>query len=261
VSFHALTASVRQVLGANLRSLTLFGSCLSERTVRAGSIPDLFAVVDRLDPALTATGVGSLARAIAGWLPPATVAFQGDAKLNLIEAPVLERELRLRRDLCLTGRLGKRTLLLYARDAQAAGELEAARQAAQRTTADLVLAGQPRTMSLEALLRRCVGLSYLSEIRPERPARIAAVYEAFADWYRLTYSPLLVARARLLGIDVRGETLVDGRPDAERAAESRSLGVLLLRSKVRSMARWPKQALLYRGSLTYVVGKLQRAWR
>jgi hypothetical protein len=261
VRFPELAASVRRVLGDNLRSLTLFGSCLSEQTERAGSIPDLFAVVDRLDPALKATGVGPLARAVAPWLPPATVAFQGEAKLNLIEAPTLERELRLRRDLCLTGRLGKRTLLLHARDAECAGELEAAQQAAQLATAELVLLAQPRSVTLGALLLRCVGLSYLSEIRPERPAKIAALYEAFADWYRTTYSTLLLARARSLGLAVSGETLVDARPDAERAVERRTLGVLLWRSRVRSVARWPKQALMYRGALAYVVGKLQRAWR
>jgi hypothetical protein len=41
-----------------------------------------------------------------------------------------------------------------------------------------------------------------------------------------------------------------------RAVEARALVSLLWRSRVRSVARWPKEMLLYRGWVPYLVGKL-----
>ncbi|MBS1153009.1 MAG: hypothetical protein H6Q89_4707 [Myxococcaceae bacterium] len=259
-----MIAAVRTALGGQLRSLVLFGSCLSPATRRPGSIPDLFAVVDDLDAALGALEVGKLGRWVAPLLPPVTLALQSEAgpiaKLNVIDARTLARELGAENDLYLAGRLGKRTECLWARDEACRREIDHLRAEARRTIARVALLGLPRLTTLEPVLRRCVSLSYEAEPRPERPAKIRALYDAFADWYPPRYAPLLTARALELGIAIQGESLIDKRPDQIRAAEARGLSSLLRRSWLRAMARWPKGILLYRGWFPYLVGKLRRAW-
>lgn len=224
-----------------LRSLTLFGSCLSPLTRRADSVPDWFAVVDDLDAALRWAGVGRLARATAWMLPPITVA----PKLNLIERGHLAEALATRRDLYLAGRLGKRTELVFARDAHCALELEAALATARATMAEVAQWGFPHDVPLEAMLRRCVSLSYEAELRPERPEKIAALFDAFAPWYAEQYGPLLAARTP------KSPRQLDG--------ERRALNALLFRSRLRCIARWPKGMLSYRGWLPYLTAKLRRS--
>ena len=117
----------------------------------------------------------------------------------------------------------------------------------------------PRVVSLEEASRRCFALSYRAEPRPESAAQIAARYQAFAADYRARYGPRLVAAARARGIDVAGDSLVDRRPASIRRRDARVLTRLLLRSRARTLLRWSRQLLVYRGWLPYLVGKLRRA--
>lgn len=255
---------VREALGPQLRSVVLFGSCLSDATRRPGSIPDVFAVVDALDPALRALGVSSFGRQVARGLPPATLRLEDGgvavAKLNVVDAATLAREVEVRADLYLAGRLAKRTECVFARDAAARIEIDGVRATAREAIARLALVGLPRRTAIDPVLRRCVSLSYDAEPRPERPAKIRALYDAFADWYPPRFAPLLYSRARAVGIRVEGASLVDERSDRVRAEELRGLRALLRRSWLRAAARWPKGIVLYRGWFPYLVGKLQRAW-
>ncbi len=255
----ATFSAVRSALGGQLRSLVLFGSCLSEATARAGSIPDLFAVVDDLDDALKTLGVSAAGRLIAPALPPVTLAFDGLAKLNVVDVKTLTRELHTPTDLYLAGRLGKRTECVYARDASCRREIDALRETARRLIARVALLGLPRLTSLEAVLRRCVGLSYEAEPRPEKPEKIRALYDAFADWYPPRYTPLIAEHARAMGVVLAADALIDQRDDAVRAKEAKGLRRLIRKSWFRAMARWPKGVLLYRGWLPYLVGKITRA--
>lgn len=259
-----LVEAVRSTIGRSLRSLVMFGSCLSPTTRREGSIPDLFAVVDALDPALVSLGVSKVGRWIAPSLPPVTLSLKAEngtpiAKLNVIDAAALARELAAQNDLYLAGRLGKRTECIYARDEACRIEIDGLCAQARSVIASIALLGLPRHTTLEPVLRRCVSLSYDAEPRPERPAKIRALYDAFADWYPPRYLPLLAERARELGIRIEGESIIDKRSDLVRAAEARGLTALLRRSWFRAMARWPKGILLYRGWFPYLVGKIRRS--
>lgn len=255
---------VHRLLGPNLRSLVLFGSCLSDATKRPGSIPDAFAVVDALDPALDALNVSAFGRRVARFLPPATLRLEAGgvaiAKLNVVDGATLARQAGGRTDLYLTGRLSKRTECVFTRDDAARVEIDGVRAAAREAVARLALIGLPRRTTIDPVLRRCVSLSYDAEPRPEKPAKIRALYDAFADWYPPRYLPLLYGRARSLGIRIDGESLVDERPDAVRQAELRGYRALVRRSWLRAAARWPKGMALYRGWFPYLVGKLQRSW-
>ncbi len=233
-----------------LRSLTMFGSCLSPLTKTPTSIPDWFAVVDDVGEALRALGHGAFARAVARVLPPAVVV----PKLNLVSPQQLAEQLAVRYDLYFAGRLGKKTELVWARDALCAAQLDAATATARATMAEVALWGLPRQVPLEHVLRRCISLSYDAEVRPERPEKIVALFDAFAPWYREQYAPLLAHRAH-------GDVVIDDRTDAVRALERRALSRLLWRSRLRAVARWPKNLVLYDGALRYLAGKLQRAWQ
>lgn len=265
MDLESITGLVRARQGAGLRSLTLFGSCLSPTTSRPGSIPDLLALVDDLGDALKREGLGPVARLAGRCLPPATLAFREPgsretvAKLNLIESAAVESALRAPRDLYLAGRLGKHTRTLWARDETCARELGAFRDAAAAVLVDLVLGGIGPRCSLEEAVRRCVAISYAAEIRPEVPEKIAALHRAFAAEYDARYRPLLAARAQARGLTLEGEDLVDPRPPDAAVAALRERESLLARSRFRSVARWPKQMILYRGWIPYMAGKLRRA--
>jgi hypothetical protein len=261
----SIAGLVRARQGAGLRALILFGSCLAPATRRTGSIPDLFALVDGLDAALRNEGVGPIGRFAARFLPPAIVALREPgsretlAKLNLVEPGMVESALRAPRDLYFAGRLGKHTRTLWARDETCEREVGALLGAAAELIVETVLSGIGPRCSLEAAVRQCVAISYAAEVRPERPEKIAALQSAFAAEYDARYLPLLAERALARGFTVEDGDLVDGRDPRLALAERRAREALLSRSRVRSVARLPKNALLYRGWLPYIVGKLRRA--
>ena len=252
-----------------LRALALFGSCLSEVTRRPDSIPDLLAVVDDLDAAVAALGAGRLARRAARLLPPATVALRDPAgttlaKLNLVEPAAVDAALAGaldHGDLYLAGRLSKRVELLHARDAACAAAFAAALDRAADVVVEAVLLAPPRRLPLAAAVRRCLAISYAAEVRPERAARLDALYDSYAPGHDARFAPRLAAAAAARGFRLDADVLTDDRPDAARAAGARQLRRLLRRGRLRALARWPKQALLYDGWLRYVAGKLLRAWR
>lgn len=206
-----------------------------------------------------------LARRVARALPPTTIALRAPwrreaaAKLNLIEPSTVRDELQAARDLYLAGRLGKHTRTLWSRDDACTRELaELLDQAAARIV-ETVLDGLPAQCPLELAVQRCVAISYEAEVRPESALRIQATYRAFAAEYQARYHPLLVGRAAARGFEVQADTLVDGRSAESARRDQRSFRALLWRSRLRSIARWPKQALVYRGWPSYVLGKLRRA--
>jgi hypothetical protein len=255
---------VRRALGDGLRSLTLFGSCLSPTTRGAGSVPDLFALVDDLDRALAQLGAGRVTRLVAPILPPITLNFRDQngtslAKLNLVEPAVLAHALATLPDLYLAGRWSKRTAAVYVRDPAAAAERDGFVEAAERAMSGLVLLDVGRRHPLERAVERCVTLSYEAEPRPEKARRIRAVYEVFANHYLEHFSARLARVAQERGLQVEAGFIVDPRDESLRRAEARALRRRLGRSRRRMMMRWPKQALVYRGWLGYVVGKLRRA--
>jgi hypothetical protein len=247
-----------------LRSAVLFGSCLSPATRKPSSIPDLFALVDDLDPALAALGVGPVGRRLARRLPPATLALEAGgaaiAKINLATPAAVAETLARLPDLSLAGRLSKKTRLVFHHDAVPRAELGALLDGAAAAMAGTALLGLGRRTPLSQAARRCFALSYQAELRPERPAQIDARYQAFAAEYQARFGARLVRLAPDRGIDVADGQLVDDRPERVRRAERRALAALLWRGRLRSVIRWTREPLLYRGWFPYLVGKLRRAW-
>lgn len=243
------------------RALLLFGSWLSPSTRRATSIPDLFALVDDVDEALRRTGASFATRRAARVLPPTTLSLRDDddrelAKLNLIDPPALARELSTVPDLYVAGRLSKRTVLLHAADPAA---ITALLDEATRVIVRAALLSPPRRLPLAAAAQRCFDLSYQAEWRPETAARREALFRAFAEGYEARFGAFIKEHAAAIGLHLEGDLLVDDRPDSIRETEAAQRRRLLRRGRLRSAARWPKQMLVYRGWLPYVIGKARRA--
>jgi hypothetical protein len=267
VNEDAALSACLQLAVPGLRAAVLFGSTLSPLTRKPTSLPDVFALVDDLDEALARFGISKLGRRLARGMAPATIALGAEvsagptiAKLNLATPPQVAGALARRRDLSLAGRLAKKTRLLLARDDRARAELTAFLEGSAGVMAEAATLGMPRHLTLEEAGRRCFALSYRAELRPERSAQIGARYEAFAAEYRERYQPLVTAAARARGIEVIDGALVDRRPTRVRAGEARALAALLWRGRLRALARWGREPLLYRGWFPYLVGKLRRAW-
>ncbi len=266
-----LVALLRARLGEPLRSLLLFGSCLSPRTRKAGSLPDLWALLDdgSLGAVLPRLDGGAFAGRLSSWLPPLTLALRAArgertlAKLNLIEPRAAWAELALLPDLYLAGRLSKAGAVLYARDAACMKELAALANRSVRAVATLVVKDLPQRCAVHDAVRACLALSYRAELRPEGPRKLRTLYESFADFYAARfYTPLLESAAAAgLRCDLEQGLLLDDRPARERAAARGELHSFLRRSRLRSLLRFPKQVLVYRGALSYALAKHRRARR
>lgn len=276
-----LRAQVLAQLGDSLGALLLLGSCLSASTRQPDSVPDLLAIVEDVDAALMRLGGGRLTRALARWLPPLTLALRGPArdgtqrtvaKLNLIEMSAAQRAVAELPDLYVAGRLSKPTAWLWRRDAGWQERTESLLTGAVQAIADLTLRGLAgrHAHEITAVERLYIGQSYLAEPRPEGEAKWRSLRDAFPSFYAQRARSVLVARAPALGLRViplptvaspAGVALLDDRSDAQRDADHALRARLLRRSRLRTLARWPKMMLVYRGWLTYLIGKLLRVRR
>ncbi len=262
----ALAAGLAARLGGSLQVVIGFGSVLSAKLCKQGSIPDLLAVVDDIgdvDDALRRLGEGPLVRALARVLPPIIVAYaQGRgptlAKLNIVAAGVAASEVRGGRDLYLAGRLSKPVALLWARDACAeAAAMDLHRAAVRRIAAETVL-GLAGDTPLMDVVTGAIALSYRAELRPESDEKFMAIAAAFPEFYAHTLLALLREAAARRGFVVTGGACRDVREAATRAAHRAHARRLLRRSRLRVAARLLRQLVVYRGALAYVRGKLRR---
>lgn len=259
----ALAAGLAARLGDTLQAVIGFGSVLSPRLQKKGSIPDLLAVVDDVDDALRRLGEGRLVRALARVLPPIVVAYARGrgpalAKLNVVAADVAAREVEGGRDLYLAGRLSKPVALLWVRDAGAErAALDLHGMAIRRIAAETVL-GLAGDAPLADVVTAAIALSYRAELRPEGGDKFTAIAAAFPEFYGQTLPALLREAAARRGFAVAGGVCRDVRAAATRAAHRGHARRLLRRSRLRVAARLLRQLVVYRGALAYVRGKLRR---
>lgn len=269
-----LVADVATQLGPALRSLALFGSRIPSRTpdTQPHGVPDLLALIDdhAQDDVLRALGCPARARRLAAHLPPLTWAYSPrgpvQAKLNIVGARVAAAQIGASRDLYLTGRISKLLLICYTRDAACRAELTALSQQAAQQMARWVVLGLPPRSTLTGAVRACIALSYRAELRPEGARKLHQIYDRFADFYDAHFGPHLLAAAMENGFayePTQGLLLHPSTPAhaPQRVRARAALGWLLMRSRLRSALRWPKQMIVYRGWFSYVRDKWRRARR
>lgn len=272
--FELLAARVVERIGPPLKALLLFGSCLAPGLSQASSVPDLLAVVDNLDAALVALRCGPIVRALGRTLPPFTLAFHEPgagpaselrAKLNLIALATARQAITALPDLYLAGRMSKPVALLWACDAASAEAARAVHEDSLAAVIERALRRDAGDRSVSDAVDAVIGLSYQAEVRPEGPEKVRALRSSFADFYAR------IVPARILPIAERAGFAVDGagpdlllrdlRSAEQRAMDRRSVSALLRRSRLRAILRWPRQLIVYRGAVTYVLGKWRRVLR
>jgi hypothetical protein len=231
-------------------SVFTYGSTLSPITRKADSRPDHFAIVPDVHAALRELGHPILARVAHLLIPPITIAHDG-GKLSLITRAQARRELL--GDLYLAGRLSKRLEVHH-------GDVSDLVSEATRIVVEISALDLPRQLSLEEAVLRCLAISYRAEVRPEDERKPRALFDAFPEFYRARFAPLVEAHARSRGIEVVRGSLIDRRASTVRAHEARELRAFLRRCRWRSVARWPQQLAIFRGSVGYVLTKLLRSW-
>jgi hypothetical protein len=234
----------------HFEALFTYGSTLSPLTRKPDSQPDRFAVVSDLESALRELGHPQLARVADRLMAPITIAHDG-GKLSLITRAEARRELS--RDLYLAGRLSKKLQIHH-------GDLTDLIEGAARIVVEISALDLPRQISLEEAVLRCLSISYRAEVRPEDERKPRALFDAFPEHYLVRFRPLVEAHARSRGLEVIRGSLVDRRASTVRAAEAKELKRFLRNCRLRAMARWPQQLLIFRGSIGYVITKLRRSW-
>ena len=260
-----------RLLGSSLRSLSLFGSQLwaGELHGTRGDA-DLFAILDDGALAGAAARLGKQPHPLLlQHLPPLTLALsipgseRARAKLNLIEISALRQALHALPDVYLAGRLSKPMRLYAARDAACQAEHSSLVAEAAQAISTVVLQGQRGHRTRLSVVSECAFVSYRAELRPEGPRRLQALWQRNQDALVARFDPLLVATAPTLGLryDPGEQIFFDERDRASRARQQLAYARLIRHSRLRSLARWPKQMLVYRGWVGYVAGKLRRSHR
>ncbi len=260
-----------RILGSSLRSLSLFGSQLwANEPHRARGIADLFAILDDGALAEAAARLGTPPRPLLlNHLPPLTLALSlpgsehARAKLNLIEISPLQRVLHALPDVYLAGRLSKPMQLYVARDATCRAEHSSLMNQAAQAISTIVLQGQRGHRTRLSVIAECALVSYRAELRPEGPRRLQTLWQRNQDALVARFEPLLLATAPTLGLryDPGEQIFFDERDRASRTRQQLAYALLLGRSRLRSLVRFPKQMLVYRGWAGYVADKLHRSHR
>jgi hypothetical protein len=274
--FELLAVRVVERIGPSLQALLLFGSCLAPGLSQASSVPDLLAIVDDLDAALVSLRCGPIVRALGRTLPPFTLAFHEPgarpgpghelrAKLNLIALSTARQVLAALPDLYLAGRMSKPVALLWACDVASAEAARAVHEDSLAAVIERALRRDAGDRSVSDAVDAVIGLSYQAEVRPEGPEKVRALRKSFADFYARIVPARILSIAERAGFAVEGAgpelLLRDLRGAEQRAMDRRSVSALLRRSRMRAILRWPRQLIVYRGAVTYVLGKWRRVLR
>jgi hypothetical protein len=162
-----------------------------------------------------------------------------------------------RQDQFVAGRLFQDVHVVWARNAEALGRVEAAITSARHITLDWVRPELPDRFDAAAYVRQLFRTSFRFEVRPEKSNRADALYEAQAGRLVEIFQPVLEKLAeegRLIRHD-QGQFSLSTPPSGLEVIGRR---LFLEWSRVRATARWPKHAVTFDGWLDYIIRKAER---
>jgi hypothetical protein len=253
----ALGETLRRRFGSHALAVLFYGSCRRSND-DAGGIVDLYVLVDAY-PAV----YGRLLPALANRLLPPNVyyletPFAGRiarAKYAVVTLEQFERGTARWFHPYLWGRFAQPSGLLFAADDHARRRVVRALGAAVATFAMRTLPRLPAQFDAETLWTRGLLLTYATELRSERPAKIRALY---ADG-----AAELDALTRALAVEQSWTDGPGGRyrnPSTRGKRWSSACGWALRRvqGKALSLLRLAKAASTFDGGLRYLAWKIER---
>jgi hypothetical protein len=257
-----LSEAVCRRYGEAVQAVMFYGSCLRSGDDRGGMV-DLYVIVDRYRTAYRSWGM-SLLNAV---LPPNVFYLEVAAEERVVRAKYavvsmadLERGTSARWfHSYLWGRFAQPTAVLYARTPEVAERVHAALAQAVVTFLSRVIPCMPNPFDARDLWLNGLTLSYRAELRAERPAKLAGLYQASPHHYnRVTAAalPLLPFRVASIGGDPpRFDARLAG---ARRAACRIAWRLRSVQGKLLHLLRLLKGAFTFSGGLDYILWKIER---
>ena len=259
----ALGERLRADWGSALQAILFYGSCLRTGEDRGGMV-DLYLIVDRYRGAYRSSLWASLNQL----LPPNVfyleIPFQG----RMVRAKYAVLSMR---DLengaspawfhsYIWGRFAQPTALLYARRPAVADRVCAALGRAVVTFLDRVIPRLPPEFGIQELWLRGLTLSYRTELRAERPEKMAALFHSAPEHYvRITDAalPALTVPVELAAEPGAGRYRC--RLSHGRRLKSRLTWKLRsVQGKGLTLLRLLKGAFTFSGGLDYILWKIER---
>lgn len=245
-----------------IAAVLFYGSCL--RTLRADEgIADLYLLVDDYGKALRSPLQALLNRL----LPPNVFYFQvpWDGKTLRAKYAVLTL-----RDFAkgagrwfhsyIWGRFAQPSGLIYVRSARDALQVQEALARAVCTFIEKVLPQAPETFTVRDLWTTGLSLTYRCELRSEKPAAVARLFDAAPEYYEAVTREALKA----LGLPVEilpGEGPVrfrSGISPREKRRNGLAWRLRMAQGKGLSVLRLLKGSLTFENGLDYILWKIER---
>lgn len=160
----------------------------------------------------------------------------------------------------LWARFCQPTTVVYARDDKVATEIHTAFAQAVITFISRVLPLLPPQWTIRNLWQEGLRMTYRAEFRPERPDRLARLFDASADYFEdVTLKALDSLPFRITSTNNQGATLYSASIDNSVRFFSRiTWAVRILQGKILSVLRLMKGALTFEGGVEYIVWKIER---
>jgi hypothetical protein len=258
----ALSDAVLARCGDSVQAVLFYGSCLRSGDDRGGMV-DLYVIVDRYRAAYGSLGLAVLNH----WLPPNVFYVEATAdgrqvraKYAVLSLADLERGTSRRWfHSYLWGRFAQPTAVLYTRSNEAMERIHAALAQAVVTFLSRVLPCMPHPVTPQELWVRGLTLSYRAELRAERPAKLAGLYQAWSDHYDRVTAAALPHLPFAVDMDAAEPPRFSARvSDARRMVCRFAWRLRSVQGKGLHLLRLLKGAFTFTGGLDYLLWKIER---
>ena len=259
----ALGGHIRGRFQGALQAILFYGSCLRTGDDRDG-IVDLYVLVDSYHRCYSRHIWASLNKL----LPP---------NVYYLEVPFEDRTVRAKyavlslTDFCkgasrawfhsyIWGRFAQPTALVYVRDEAVSARIHRSMAGAVRTFVESVLPQVPATFCARDLWQRGLSFSYRAELRAERPAKLARLYDAAPAYYSAATAAAL---RDLTAAGYPVEALAPDRyrlrlSDAARRRNAMLWRLRIFQGKLLSALRLLKGWATFAGGTDYILWKIKR---
>jgi predicted nucleotidyltransferase len=262
-AIQSLMEAARARHGDAVQAILFYGSCLRSGDHRDGMV-DLYVIVDRYRKAYRSRYWALLNK----MLPPNVFYIETHSGARVVRAKYAILSMAdLKRGTShqwfhsyLWGRFAQPAALVYACSPQVADVVHRALSQAVLTFLGRVIPRLPARFSVEELWLKGLTLSYRTELRAERPEKMAALFHSAPDYYaRVTDAALPALPFGVESVGESDERLYRTRISSPVRLRSR-LGWALrtLQGKVLTILRLLKGAFTFTGGLDYILWKIER---